>query len=250
MFDKEQIFHLSTVKVVFIYLLISILWIVSTDRLLEFLVSDPAYLTRIQTLKGWFFVMATSVLLFWLIKRLNQSSDEQLDRMQTMFNNVGIGILNIHDGKIVNCNRTVARFLNCKMEDFNGMEFKDLILPNHQSMVLKAFNTAQNRSSATIVEALLLRENGTDMWGQLVISESEYLEKPYLEVILVDITERRRYQERAIRAVIEGSEQERKRVSKELHDGLAQYLTAVNLNFESLYDGLDLTDKKRLNQFE
>jgi len=56
-------------RIVAVYLLFSVLWIILSDRLLALLIADPEKLTSLQTAKGLFFVIATSLLLFWLIRR-------------------------------------------------------------------------------------------------------------------------------------------------------------------------------------
>ena len=58
-----------SVRIVAIYVVVSGLWIAFSDRLLAGLVSDPALLTNLQTLKGWLFVAASAGILYWLIYR-------------------------------------------------------------------------------------------------------------------------------------------------------------------------------------
>lgn len=58
----------SAFKIVFIYALISSGWILVSDRVLQLLITDPIWETRLQTLKGWGFVMITSALLYYLIR--------------------------------------------------------------------------------------------------------------------------------------------------------------------------------------
>lgn len=55
--------------VVLIYAAVSSLWILLSDRVLELLLRDPAQLLLVSTLKGWLFVLLTSVLLFVLMRR-------------------------------------------------------------------------------------------------------------------------------------------------------------------------------------
>jgi len=62
-------------------------------------------------------------------------------------------------------------------------------------------------------------------------------------LIARDVTESRKLENRVREALIEGQEQERKRVSRELHDGLGQLFTAVKLNMQHLKAGLG-TDAK------
>lgn len=56
-------------RIVLIYAAIGGLWILFSDRLLSMIVTDPALLTRLQTAKGWLYVGATALLLYWLINR-------------------------------------------------------------------------------------------------------------------------------------------------------------------------------------
>lgn len=69
--------YIKALRIVLIYLLFGSLWIIFTDRIIEFSISDIHMLTEIQTVKGWFFVLATSLLLYFLIVN-------QLKRLSTV----------------------------------------------------------------------------------------------------------------------------------------------------------------------
>ena len=56
-----------------LYLVIGVCWVFIGDALLARAVSDPALLTTIQTWKGWAFVLLTSVLAWWLLRRVGRS---------------------------------------------------------------------------------------------------------------------------------------------------------------------------------
>ena len=67
-----------------VYAFIGAIWILSTDHLLRALVDDPAALTRMQTYKGWLFILVTAGLLYWLVNRALATlrrSDEELRRV-------------------------------------------------------------------------------------------------------------------------------------------------------------------------
>lgn len=65
-------------KIVIIYLIVGGLWIVFSDLVLSTLVQDLELLNRLQTLKGWFYVGITAVLLYLLIQYyLKQLSNYQ-----------------------------------------------------------------------------------------------------------------------------------------------------------------------------
>ncbi len=55
-------------KIFIIYLSIGALWISFSDKLVQKLVSDPDYLTQVQTYKGWFYVLVTGILFYYLLK--------------------------------------------------------------------------------------------------------------------------------------------------------------------------------------
>jgi PAS domain S-box-containing protein len=56
-------------KIAGLYLLIGGLWILFSDRLAAQITSDPALLTTISIYKGWGYVLATALGLYWLIRR-------------------------------------------------------------------------------------------------------------------------------------------------------------------------------------
>lgn len=55
-------------RVMLIYALCGTLWIALSDQLVEFLASGTGKLTMLQTLKGWFYIAATALLLFIAIR--------------------------------------------------------------------------------------------------------------------------------------------------------------------------------------
>lgn len=56
-------------RITFLYLVVGISWILFTDAILESMVQDSDILTKIQSMKGGFYVLTTSVFLFILIRR-------------------------------------------------------------------------------------------------------------------------------------------------------------------------------------
>ncbi|HLN54662.1 MAG TPA: ATP-binding protein [Bacteroidales bacterium] len=51
-----------------IYILLGCLWITFSDKILAALVTDPDLQTTFQTYKGWFYVIVTSVLFYFILK--------------------------------------------------------------------------------------------------------------------------------------------------------------------------------------
>jgi len=74
----------TAAKITTIYLGVGFLWIFYSDRLLSFLVNHQIdTVTYLQTTKGWFYVIATACLLYWLISRetrVSQSANKKLKK--------------------------------------------------------------------------------------------------------------------------------------------------------------------------
>jgi signal transduction histidine kinase len=56
-------------RIALIYLILSVSWILFSDKILAALVSDPQTMTQMQTYKGWFFVTLSALLIFVLMRR-------------------------------------------------------------------------------------------------------------------------------------------------------------------------------------
>ena len=69
-------------RIVLIYALFAALWILLSDKALAWLVSTPESITLLSTLKGWFFVLVTSLLLLTLIQRLLLQFNQSLDTLR------------------------------------------------------------------------------------------------------------------------------------------------------------------------
>lgn len=76
----------ASIKIATIYLLIGCLWIFFSDRLLNLALQDPSNaLTQFQTFKGWFYVIATTGILYWLIDRESRVSQRAATRLHSTF---------------------------------------------------------------------------------------------------------------------------------------------------------------------
>ena len=79
------------IRIVIAYLMLGGLWIIFSDRILQNLISDIHILTRIQTFKGWFYVIVTGLLFYLLLKshlkKLRQAENDarESDRLKTAF---------------------------------------------------------------------------------------------------------------------------------------------------------------------
>lgn len=56
-----------------LYLVLGVAWVYVGDALLARWVRDPELMTRLQTLKGWGYVALTSVVAWWMLRRMHRA---------------------------------------------------------------------------------------------------------------------------------------------------------------------------------
>ncbi|MDQ2075505.1 bifunctional diguanylate cyclase/phosphodiesterase [Marinimicrobium sp. ABcell2] len=70
---------MTPIRIAILYFVIGALWILVSDTLLYRLVDDPVRLTYWQSVKGWFFILASTLLLYALAQRLRTVLSRELD---------------------------------------------------------------------------------------------------------------------------------------------------------------------------
>ena len=87
----------TAVKISLIYLLIGSLWILFSDLLLLGLGTTPHVLAILEIFKGWFYVFATTGLLYVLIKRGMRALQLSEERYRLLFEQANDAILVVDD---------------------------------------------------------------------------------------------------------------------------------------------------------
>lgn len=131
-------------RIAAIYALVAGLWIFFSDQLLAALVDEASLkeLTWFQTLKGWFFILATSVMLYFLVRRslgslhasqqaLGQSENRFRRILETAEEGVWIGDPDFRTGFV---NARMAGMLGYTTEEMMGLSILDLVHPEDQGL--------------------------------------------------------------------------------------------------------------------
>ncbi|MCI0722906.1 MAG: ATP-binding protein [Acidobacteria bacterium] len=198
--------HASALRIAAVYAGLSALWIVFSDRLLAFLAKDPATLTMLQTFKGWFFVAATSLLLYMFIRRgLQRHEQSQLalleseSRFQGLVESAAYGIFrSTVDGRFLDVNESLVRMLSydSRQELMARSLFEDLFAqPLDKSRVTDQILVA---GSIKQTEVQWRNKDGAQIAVLLSARRSHHQqnESPVIEGIVEDVTERRALERR------------------------------------------------------
>lgn len=102
---KKKVFY----KVTAIYAVVAGMWILLSDRILLWYFEDPAKLTRVQTVKGWFFVLATAAMLACLVRHYIRQLERERDLLENFISNIPLCVYwQDRKGRLLGCNQRYA----------------------------------------------------------------------------------------------------------------------------------------------
>ncbi len=165
----------GALRVVFLYAGFSGLWILLSDRVVAALFQDPAAMTLVSILKGWFFVAVTAIMLFVMVRRLVDKVASREARLQSLLRAIpDLVWLKDPEGVYLGCNRAFERFFGAKEaailgktdHDFVSREQADFFRQKDRE-VLAAGETRVNEEWVTLAETgqkILLETLKTPMY--------------------------------------------------------------------------------------
>jgi len=113
------------IKIAGAFALFSMVWIWASDRLLAMLVADPDTLTSFQSIKGWGFVLVTSVVLLVLVNREMRAEDaiRESEARLRLFIDHAPAALAMFDSRMcyLNASRRWLTDYNLGDRDLNGL---------------------------------------------------------------------------------------------------------------------------------
>jgi PAS domain S-box-containing protein len=175
------------------------------------------------------------------------------ERLAGLLDSAMDGIISIDDSqKIVMYNRAAEKLFGWTAAEVRGQPLEMLIPQRHRGghgQQVRRFGatgtTTRRMGDNTVLYAL--RKDGTEFPIDASISQLTTPEGKLYTVILRDVTERVRSREELAAFAAESAgvrEQEKSRIARELHDELAQSLTALKMDTIWLRDHLPAQDAK------
>ncbi len=175
--------------------------------------------------------------------QLNES--EKKYRLLFQYNPQPMWIFDPKTLEFVEVNKAAIRHYGYTEKEFLSMTIADIRPQKYVSDVQQAL-TDVTGGAFYGDEWIHQKKDGTTIFVRITAEEIQLQGNNYWLVLADDVTEQKRAEKEILNSLIEGEERERKRIAKELHDGLGQYLSASNMNFEAVKNSLDeLSDKKR-----
>jgi PAS domain S-box-containing protein len=169
------------------------------------------------------------------LKNTTQRLKEREQRLLHFYRATVDGIMLHEAGKVILVNRALI--------NLTGYNEEGLLktIPEHlfadDDFLIRYSNTNENDS----FESLLINKSGSKIPVEIQRRRIKYHDQEVEALVLRDISQRKAIEDELkverlhrLRSVIDGQEQERQRLSRELHDGLGQTLVAIKLRLESI----------------
>ncbi len=267
--EAERVFireiPLQELGLTLVYVLAASVWCVYSDELFDNILGLPMHSPALETLKGINFVLATSLVLYLVLRRafrIRRLAEEARRLSQQRFEAVALAAtdaiwdLNLETGIIWWGDGMHKLFGYPPDEVSSKLEWwVERLHPDDKQRVLAAIQEAGERggrtwsgsyrfrrkdgSYATVIDRGFILKDHAGKAVRLVGGISDVTEQRKAEQVL----ERSRRQLRGLSARLQSvREQERARLSREIHDELGQVLTALKINLDWLERKLGVRD--------
>lgn len=185
---------------------------------------------------------------------LNEELKSSIDRFKVLYEQEAMGVLETTlDGRILDANKRMLDILGYKEHEFFGLTIKDLTF-NQADYIYedRMINdvVVENNEPLAFTKRLKNKEENI-VYAKIWITKVKGKpgESDYLLYFVEDTTDLHKSESARLAALIEGQENERKRVAQELHDGLGQVLSVIKLSLYALQNEINSEKLDKLTNF-
>ena len=184
--------------------------------------------------------------------KAKEASLQELKGLNYAIDNTALFASLAQDGSVVYMSKKFHNLLGIHQEDIHG-QLEDLLLMDEgEKQTLKELLKGKKRS-IWMGEVQVTTKENEKLWLEMSIVPMNQIRKNQRVLVLCnDITKRKEsqividnlnehrfkeqveFQKNQASQIVEAQEEERKRISKDIHDGIGQKLTALKFNIESI----------------
>ena len=186
-------------KITLSYLILGLLWILFSDRLLEFFVADVHLRAEFQTYKGFFFIFVTAAFLYLFAKthmrslRLAESKlIESESHYKTLFNNNHsvIVLINPDNARIEDANPAACEYYGCTHEQLCSKSVYDFNMLDEQTVDARLQGVKSEDQGHLFAKHRLTNGDIRDV--EIYSSPIKIGDRTFIYSIIHDITEQKK----------------------------------------------------------
>ena len=190
----------SAFRIVLYYLIFGLIWIIISDRLLELLVTDRHRLSTLQTYKGWAFVFASSLLIFYILlqelrarTRTEQELRESEEKYRTLIEtaNDAVFIIDAETGTILDANKMASELLGMPREKIIGMHQRAIHPEEDAARCAKIMEDALKSGGVIAGDVCVFHRGGGKIPVEVSVTVVERKGKWIIQSFFRDITKRK-----------------------------------------------------------
>jgi PAS domain S-box-containing protein len=196
----------ATLRIVLLYALFGMLWVTISDRVLELLIADPHRMTVVQTYKGWIFVFASAVVIYFAAQRelrarerAEQKRKESEEKYRALIENANDAILvfDAETGLVIEANKKAVALLGLPVERIEGMHYSQLHPPEDAERCGRLFEEIVRVGSIVSDAFCVFHSGGRKVPVEISTNIIEVGGRKIVQGIFRDITERKHAEEKA-----------------------------------------------------
>ena len=208
-----RVISISPLRIVLIYAFVATLWILFSDYVVEYFVDNVALLTVMQTYKGLFFIVITSLLLYGLIKAkilqiemMQKKLKEREQRLEYVIQGANLGYWDwdyVTNKHVVN--DTWLSFLGLTRSDIYEnaiVDWSERIHPEDRMIARKAIENTIRHNKPYVIEFRMQHNDGHWVWIEGSGAVVERDEKTHTPLRLAgthrDISDRKHAEEKML----------------------------------------------------
>jgi PAS domain S-box-containing protein len=184
-------------------------------------------------------------------KRIEEALKESEAKYRTLVEQSEQGICILQNGRIVFANKALTKMNGYSLTEMYAMSPEELLLltvhpDDRESYINRIKMRIQGKRLRPRHEYRAINKDGTGIWFETYSKRIFYRGQPAIQSTMADITERKQWESKLqqsksdlsfyLRQINQAQEEERKRISRELHDDTIQEIVALSRQLDNLID--------------
>ena len=191
-------------RIALTYFIFSALWIFFSDRLLGMLVADTQRMIQLQTYKGWSFVLVTTLLIYFLLRRELGATRRAINIVQESEKNfrslaetVAAAVFIHFGGRLRYVNATAISYSGYTKEELLNMDVWELLHPDdHAAIKERSLSRMNSPGESARYELKIFTKQGNERWLEITATSMEFQNEACGLATAYDITDRKHAAER------------------------------------------------------